>query len=388
MKPGISLALFAAANVALGVTCHGLSGSSPALAPSQSPNSSGHAASGGSSRFEPFNSHDSSVEYQVVDLSPAGYRQSCAVGIFGDRIVGWAIPAAQQGNLHHPMLWSGAEHKPTDLSSSTFIDSAGYGVAYTQTVGCGVSLASDPCTHAFLWNSDSEKSIDLNPPGFIMSAAEGVSGGKQIGYGLIPTGVPHALLWNSSAQNVVDLNPKLFLWSFAYGIWGNSEAGYGKTVGGDTHALLWRSTPQSAMDLNPRKFVQSWAVGICRNQEVGYGEILPDRSVHALLWTGTPASCIDLNPKGFLQSAAIATNGAMQVGRGMPVDSENWHALIWGSQAFIITDLSQYLPKGFTNSQAVGIDDAGNIVGDAVDSQHHMHTIEWVFQAGNFTLPE
>ena len=190
MKPGISLALFAAANVCACASCFGQSSSS----------SRAYGVSGISSRIELSNSHDAGYPVQVVDLSPPGYRQSCAIGIVGDRIVGWAIPASQRENLHHPMLWSGPDHKPNDLSSPELLDSAGYGVAYTQTVGCGVSLASNPCTHAFLWNSDSIKPVDLNPPRFIMSNAEGVYGGRQIGYGLISTGVPHALLWNSSRK--------------------------------------------------------------------------------------------------------------------------------------------------------------------------------------------
>ncbi|HTV46808.1 MAG TPA: hypothetical protein VMG59_00055 [Phycisphaerae bacterium] len=361
-KSGISLLCFAAANAALGASGYGQSGLT---------GSSSAVAVGGS---------DSLSGYQIVDLSPPGYRQSCATGIVGDRIAGWAIPESGLTTSRHAMLWSGPNHKPIDLSTAELEDSAGYAVAYTQAVGCGVSGASQPNTHAFLWNSNSPNLIDLNPSGFIMSVAEGVSGGRQIGYGLISTGVPHALLWNSSPQSVLDLNPWGFRWSFAYGIWSNSEAGYGRTLSGDTHALFWQSTRESAVDLNSKKIVESWAIGIARNQIVGYGEIIPNRDVHALLWIispNAPTKSIDLNPQGFSSSAALATNGAEQVGRGMPVGSDEWHALLWGGNA-MATDLSRYLPKGFIESQAVCIDGAGNIVGDAVDSQHRMHAIEWI----------
>jgi hypothetical protein len=79
------------------------------------------------------------------------------------------------------------------------------------------------------------------------------------------------------------------------------------------------------------------------------------------LWTGSAGSVIDLNPSGFFTSQAFGVSeDGQQVGIG------NFsHALLWTGSADSLVDLNAFLPAGFTEARALGIDSAGNIVGDA-----------------------
>ena len=77
---------------------------------------------------------------------------------------------------------------------------------------------------------------------------------------------------------------------------------------------------------------------------------------------------------------AFDTNGTQQVGKGMwsGIDYDALHALLWNGQANSYVDLHQYLSSDFTSSQALGIDENGNVVGLAYDSSGYEHAILWV----------
>ena len=52
------------------------------------------------------------------------------------------------------------------------------------------------------------------------------------------------------------------------------------------------------------------------------------------------------------------------------------HALLWTGTAASVIDLHSYLPAGYMNSYAYGIDSAGNIVGYAYPGGN-MHAVMW-----------
>ncbi|HWW74971.1 MAG TPA: hypothetical protein VNZ44_06240, partial [Pyrinomonadaceae bacterium] len=106
---------------------------------------------------------------------------------------------------------------------------------------------------------------------------------------------------------------------------------------------------------------------------------------HAALWTGTAASVVDLHPSGYASSQAHATNGAQQAGFGWantPAQVTRRHALVWSGNAASAVDLNQFMPLGFTEAAATGIDAAGNVVGWAVkgssDGTASTHAVMWV----------
>jgi hypothetical protein len=315
------------------------------------------------------------VTYTAIDLHPSGFENSDAYGTSGTQQIGRGTTVVT-GNRFHALLWSGSADSYVDLTPSGWYGSEAYGISGTQQVGYGYGPATDSADHALLWNGSADSFIDLHPSGFNHSFATGISGTQQVGYGKGP-GYVHALLWSGNATSCVDLNPSGFDFSMAYGISGTQQVGlgYGSATGGNNHALLWSGTAESCIDLNPSGFTYSFALGISGTQQVGYGSAT-DGNNHALLWNGTAASFVDLNPSGFVRSGAYGTNGTQQVGFGSATGG-NDHALLWSGTADSFIDLHQFLPDGFTESYARGIDSYGNIVGYATRGSVVPYAILW-----------
>jgi hypothetical protein len=87
---------------------------------------------------------------------------------------------------------------------------------------------------------------------------------------------------------------------------------------------------------------------------------------------------IDLNPRGFDYSFAGGISGSQQVGWGWgPATGACDHAVLWSGTAGSAVDLHQFLPPGFTDSYAQGIDSQGIVVGWARVSPGSDHAILW-----------
>jgi PEP-CTERM motif len=82
------------------------------------------------------------------------------------------------------------------------------------------------------------------------------------------------------------------------------------------------------------------------------------------LWTGS----------GFSSSEASGVSDGQQVGVGFTADGA--HALLWTGSAESVVDLNAFLPPGFTEAFAFGIDAEGNIVGTAFGPAGS-HAILW-----------
>jgi hypothetical protein len=123
----------------------------------------------------------------------------------------------------------------------------------------------------------------------------------------------------------------------------------------------------------------AYATGLGYKSEVGCGTPVGFTASHALLWHGTAASTVDLQPAGFADSCARAAHGNLQVGYGHLSGTSTIHALLWKGTAKSVVDLQQYLPSTFTNSQAYGIDAAGDIFGSAyTTTTTTWHAVIWV----------
>ncbi len=319
--------------------------------------------------------------YTAIDLHPSGFTTSQALGISDGQQVGMGRGPSSGGQTH-ALLWSGTAGSVVDLHPSGFILSEARSTSGGQQVGIGVPASGG--SHALLWRGTAGSVVDLHPSGFATSTGTSTSGNqqlgwKQVGYGF-PPGPPgtggHALLWSGSAGSVVDLNPSGFIDSIAYGVSGGQQVGAGRPTSGDPeHARLWSGSAGSVMDLHPSGFDASNAFGISGGQQVGYAAgPTTAGGGHALLWSGSAGSAVDLHPSGFIASQALGTNGTQQVGFGV-VGGHN-HALVWSGDAGKVVDLHQFLPQGFTDSQAKGIDSTGNIAGWAFDGSNY-HAFLW-----------
>jgi hypothetical protein len=194
-------------------------------------------------------------------------------------------------------------------------------------------------------------------------------------------------MWSGSAASAVDLTPLTlgFGAGRALDTDGVQQAGVGFQVIGinafaGPFAVVWSGSADSAVNLNPPDSSTSQAYGVYGGQQVGYGYV-PSR---ALLWTGSAESKVELHPEGYESSVANATNGVQQVGSGFvgaSTGAAHSHALVWSGSAASAVDLNQFLPPGYTDAAATGIDAAGNVVGWASrgpsDVPANVHAVLW-----------
>ena len=333
--------------------------------------------------------------YTAVNLTPAGATHSLAHGAGGGKQVGLRADPRSWGRA---LLWSGSAASAIDLTPRGYDGASAWGTDGRQQVGYGYPHATSR-HHALLWSGTASSAIDLHPDGFEYSYALGVGGGQQVGSASVyfdeDARKHHAMLWSGNAATVVDLHPPLCRYSSAIATDGKQQVGWADVplVGAGApvpppvyhhllppflwdgqsgyaqHALLWNGSAMSFVDLHPEGFDGSQACGVAHRQQVGYGyrSYYGRREVHALAWKGTSSTVVDLHPRGFETSYAWATNGARQVGYGSFRfgGSYRTHALAWGGSAGRVIDLHRFLPAGYTDSVAHGIDAAGNIAGEA-----------------------
>jgi hypothetical protein len=316
------------------------------------------------------------AQYVAIDLHPPGLTFSRASGISGGQVVGYGQTSS--GEDFHALFWSGIGASAVDFHRPGFTRTIFQGTDGAQQVGYGNLSSTGLRNRALLWSGTAESVVDLTPTGFTDAILFAAGDGQQVGYGSGPAtadpihGSPnHALLWSGTAESAVDLNPAGFWFSSATGVSGGRQVGSGggDATGNIVHALLWQGTADSVVDLHPVHlgFGNSAALGISGEQVVGYargpnpGDHIRE---HAMLWFGTADSAVDLSSSDFSRSYAVATNGIQQVGYGANTGNfSDVHALLWSGTADSVIDLNTFLPTGYTQAVAVGIDAAGNVVG-------------------------
>jgi hypothetical protein len=334
-------------------------------------------------------------QYTVMDLTPAGSNTSTAAAINGTQQVGnagfIATTVAGQPVVNHAMLWNGGAAGVVDLGVGT------------ATAVDGVEQVGSANDHAALWRGTAASRVDLNPLRWEQSIASGVGGGRQVGSasrqvicatkkGKCSGGTKieiHPFMWAGSADSAVDLTPLGlgFGAGRALSTDGIQQVGYGQQVIGinsfsGTFAVLWTGTADSAINLNPADSIESQAKAVAGGQQVGFG-YYPH---HALLWSGSAESAVDLHPAGYTSSEANATNGTQQAGTGVIGDvdtpTSQSHALVWSGSAASVVDLNQFLPPGYTEAAATGIDANGTVVGWASkgprDNPANVHAVMWI----------
>ena len=331
-----------------------------------------------------------------------------------------AVSIIALGLVLFPTGRAAAQYQATDLSPTYLTDqfpASANGTAGGQQAGRAYGSTFGGDGHAALWSGSSSSFVDLNPIGFNKSQVEAISDGQEAGYGSgTPTGgQTHALLWSGSATGAVDLNPTSLSETYTYsqveGIGGGQQVGFGQGL--NTHALLWSGTAASAVDLNPANALYSEAFATSGVHQVGY---VGSQTDHATEWSGTAATALDINPDGAGSSRAYAISGDMAAGQAVfktgtnsyKTDAILWsltggiggiptvqdlnpagyefsrgtgifgtdvvgagklngfnHALLWHGSASNYVDLNQFLPAGYSDAFAQGIDANGDIVGVA-----------------------
>ena len=322
-------------------------------------------------------------EFHANDLTPAGTLSGLLSGAADGAQVG---AAATSTSSSHAMLLRGNALTAVDLHPLNYYYSMAMCTDGRQQGGWGSTSTG---IHALVWNGSSAAYADLNPSGYMFSYCLGVSNGEQVGYAQNQSyfvTASHAMCWRGSAASVVDLHPASpYGFSRAVGCSNGEEVGYvsslaypdGDAAGYHTtsHAVRWAGTAASAVDLNPAGYDASEATCTSGTQEGGWAYVAVGVThQHAMLWSGDAASALDLHPAGYTDSKVTALMGAKQVGEGWVGAASAFgsirHALIWSGTADSVVDLNQYLPAGYANAVATGIDANGNVVGYAYNGAH------------------
>jgi hypothetical protein len=324
-------------------------------------------------------------EYHSNDLTPPGTSSGRLSGASQGSQVGAATVA---NSYSHAVLLSGNALTAIDLHPAPYYYSMAMCADNRQQGGWGYSMSGGG-VHALVWNGSSTSYADLNPSGYMFSYCLGVDNGEQVGYAQNQSyfvTASHAMCWHDSAASAVDLHP---VWSYGFsravGCRNGEEVGYvsslaypdGDAAGYHTtsHAVRWAGTASSAVDLHPAGYDASEATCTSGTQEGGWGYIAVGTThQHALLWSGDAANVVDLHPGSYTDSRVTALIGTTQVGEGWIGAAGGAtsvrHALLWSGTAASVVDLNQYLPAGYANAVATGIDANGNVVGYAYNGAH------------------
>jgi hypothetical protein len=318
-------------------------------------------------------------DYHSNDLTPAGSSGGRLNAVSNGKQVG----AAQAANGYsHAVILSGNALTAVDLNPANYYYSMAMCADDFQQGGWAYALAGG--IHAIVWNGSSSSYADLNPSGYSFSYCLGVHNGEQVGYAqnqVYFVTASHAMAWYGSAGSVVDLHPSTtYPYSRALGVHNGEEVGYvssfaypdGDSVGYHTtsRAVRWSGSAASAVDLHPLGYDASEATCTSGTQQGGWAYLALGAShQHAMLWSGDAASAVDLHPAAYTDSKITSMTANQQVGEGWIGQASAYgsirHALVWSGTPDSVIDLNQYVPAGYTNAVATGIDANGNVVGYA-----------------------
>lgn len=311
------------------------------------------------------------AQYHSNDLTPPAAAAGKLHGASKGRQVGG-------GSNNHAYLFTGNALTAVDLHPSVGYV---YSVATStdDTDQCGYAYSNLGGIHAVKWSGSSSSMVDLHPSGYNFSYCTGEDNGEQGGFAeqqSYAVTASHAMLWHGTTA-AVDMHPALgTLYSRIRSVKSGEQAGYISSLPypyGDysgyhttSKAVVWHETAASAVSLHPLGWDASEALSTNGTQQGGWVYSLASGE-HAAIWSGTPESVVDLHPAGYTASRVTGIYGNTQVGEGWigfpwAVGSVR-HALAWTGTADSVVDLNQFLPIGYANGVATGVDVDGNVVG-------------------------
>ncbi|MBI1191250.1 MAG: hypothetical protein GC200_11290 [Tepidisphaera sp.] len=340
------------------------------------------------------------AQYQPEVLNPDGASESFITAAGGGVQVGFAAGSATGGNSHG-FIWNGTPQSAIDVNPQGIYEPTGvpfsgsflYGAGGGQQVGLVIAGVQNVAT---VWSGTAASAAFLATPLMLNSVAYGTDGVSQVGSARVndPSNgvVTHAYAWQGTPESAVDIHPDFALESFANRVRGNVAVGTTATFDEFYNAVVWTSVfPPVAVSLHPSTFLESVATDLNDSIVVGYGypDGLPN---HALVWSLAGGDPTDVHPAGYFSSFIYATNADSQVGiASTPRDADgnnHEHAFAWTPSGTV--DLHEALVAQFpqfTDSNATGIDAAGNVYGHALDTNGIQFAVAWTI-GGNACNPD
>jgi hypothetical protein len=318
-----------------------------------------------------------------VDLHDGSYVQSFASS--GSSAPVGFLHNVSLGTDERAAIWNGPGNAYTSLHPSSGFDwTRAQAASGDRQFGFGKGAATGGLEHALTWSGSAGSVLDMHPSQFAVSRIAYAHDSHQVGIASLDPGGflqgnrgnNRALLWTDGVAGATDLHPAGHTFSEAFGTYNDVQVGVV-----DSEAALWRGTAKSYVNLAKPGTWFSEAHGVFGDMQIGYANVGPDElnsESHALVWFGTAESAIDIHPDGFLRSRAFAVSAwgiAGVAGGSNPFDI---HAVAWLGPEREFLDLSVVLGSDYTESWAVGINDAGNIYGFArYVPTSKVHAIEW-----------
>jgi probable HAF family extracellular repeat protein len=337
--------------------------------------------------------------YTATDLGTLGGSSASALAINdSEQVVG----SSSTGTSTGAFLYSSSTGM-TNLGTLTL------GVAsYAYGININGQVVGDSGNYAFLYSSSSSpKMSSLGSLGGGYSQAAGINDSGQIVGESYTTGFTalDVFLYNSNSTKpqMTSLGTLGGYAGYAAGINNNGQIVGNSYIAGNTadHAFLYNSASSSAkmLDLGTMGGASSYAYAINNEgQIVGYSDTASGAS-HAFLYTyslssPTLTAADDLGTLGGATSSALAINNDAQVevvGYSL-TSSGAMDAFLYTGTTMedLVTTMGSPL-KGWTNTEATGINDAGDIVGYGTykgATQAFLLTPEQVEQQPPATTPE
>jgi hypothetical protein len=265
------------------------------------------------------------------DVTPAGFRGAIVNDSYGRQHVGTARELA--GPATHAFLWNGAF--PVDLHPAGWRASEALGVGGGFQVG---SVIDNALRRAAVWHGSAGSMQVLDSTGYGAAHALGTDGVQHVGRAAPPsTTFPHALLWNGIGPPI-DLHPAgtNYSRSIAVAVDAGVQVGYvlGFATVDEDHAALWLGSAGTFREIHPAGWIRSYAVAVRGGLQAGNGSFPPHNlQSRALAWQGDAGSFVDLHavlPSRFQagNSAAEDVNARGEVVGWVTLTGVT-HAVVW-----------------------------------------------------------
>jgi hypothetical protein len=214
---------------------------------------------------------------------------------------------------------------------------------------------------AVLWSPSGKATVlqDAGGQGDSQAVALNASG-ESVGYSATASGGQDAVLWSSSGTATVLTDAGGLGTDYAVAINVNGQSiGNSKTASGQ-EAVLWSSTGAATVLASVGNQGFSGAVAINASGE-SVGFCLTTQGQDAMLWSPTGGATVLKDPGGEGVSAAVAINASgRSVGYAETANGDE--AVLWQPSGKA-TNLGALLGSAWSDTQAVAINDVGDIIG-------------------------